>query len=135
MKPQKHYIQIWIESEDDLPEKEGYYFIKINAGDKYEKGSFGDIEKFDPNDEDDRFSWLHLVDYYLVEVEPKGLTEHTAKLEELVKAQKELIEFYSKNISDNAVFLAVHHCGAKKEDVEKGVQLRKRITELNINLK
>ena len=62
-------------------------------------------------------------------------SEQTAKYKELVKAQRELIEFYSKNISDNAVFLAVHHCGAKKEDVEKGVQLRKRITELNINLK
>ena len=23
MKPQKHYIQVWIESEDDLPEDEG----------------------------------------------------------------------------------------------------------------
>ena len=81
---EQHYKQVWIESEKDLPKKEGYYFIKINAGDKYEKGSFGDIEKFDPNDEDDRFSWLHSVDYYLAEVkQPKGLTDEEIEKEAL----------------------------------------------------
>jgi len=107
----QHYKQVWIESEKDLPKKEGYYFIKINAGDKYEKGSFGDIEKFDPNDEDDRFSWLHSVDYYLAEVkQPKGLTDEEIEKEALnhcaYQGQPERTDEKIKKALENLIFTA-----------------------------
>ena len=43
------------------------------------------------------------------------------------KKQDEIIEFYGKHLSANAVFLELHHAGAKQEDVEKGELLRKEL--------
>ena len=56
------------------------------------------------------------------------------ELLELIKAQEELIGFYGKNISDNAVFLQMHHVGASLEDCNKGKELRNRIEVLRKGL-
>ena len=52
------------------------------------------------------------------------------RVKELIKAQQELIDFYGKNISDNAVFLQMHHMGASLEEYNKGKELRNRIEVL-----
>ena len=52
------------------------------------------------------------------------------RVKELIKAQQELIDFYGKIISDNAVFLQIHHMGASLEDCNKGKELRNRIAQL-----
>jgi len=91
---EEHYIKVHINSPDDLPEEEGYYFIGIDTGDIDEKGVFGDIEKYDPNNEDDRLSWLNSVKWYLKPEEPaKGLTdERTSKLEKDLKDAEAMFE-------------------------------------------
>ena len=53
------------------------------------------------------------------------------RVKELIKAQQELIDFYGKIISDNAVFLAMHHIGVSLKDCNKGKELRTRIETLN----
>jgi len=175
MKPQKHYKQVWIESEDDLPKVTGDYtcIIKdINQPAKLHfdinsKGKYGYSQQ-----------WMKLVDSYfkpsdqfytknpllkikgkwpgdesfeeLIDESQKGnkivsttddLTlskiiielkkqvndalDRTANLKELVKAQKEYIY-----IIDNQLWLA-----KPSKYYDKYCQLRKRITELNNNLK
>ena len=52
------------------------------------------------------------------------------QIKELIKAQQKLIDFYEKNISDNAVFLQIHHIGASLKDCNKGKELRNRIAQL-----
>jgi len=52
------------------------------------------------------------------------------QIKELIKAQQELIDFYGKTISNNAVFLATHHITASYDDIAKGYELRVRIVQL-----
>jgi hypothetical protein len=63
MKTGKRYIQVFIESEDDLPKEDGYYFVKrkntTGAGD----GMIGYMSGID-----DDF-WLKNIDWYLLPVE------------------------------------------------------------------
>ena len=60
---EKHYKQVWIESEDDLPEEGMYHTDK---GEKY----------FNPDRESKSFNeWMTDIDWYLKPVEPKGLTD------------------------------------------------------------
>ena len=68
---EKHYIQVWIESEDDFPEKKGMYWSGHN-----DAPNEMDLREYDPTDPDDRFVMRHL-DWYLAEVEqPKGLSDN-----------------------------------------------------------
>jgi len=65
----QHYIQVWIESEDDLPKVNGYYFYK-------HKKSYGDGSgMLIYMEQSDKKYWLENIDWYLAEVEPKGLTD------------------------------------------------------------
>ena len=49
---------------------------------------------------------------------------------QLIEKLEELVAFYGKNISDNAVFLSIHHVEASNEDIETGKRLRAEIAEL-----
>ena len=70
---EQHYKQVWIESEEDLPEDEGWYFVMTKKLDGF----------YTPFD--DKIWWLNHVGYYLKPVEPKGLTD-----EEIEKKALEL---------------------------------------------
>ena len=79
MKPQKHYIQVWIESEDDLPEVDGKYIV-------HNKNN-GNIVRYHWYCNDNCASfWLQRVDWYFAEwylistKQPKGLTDAEEKL-------------------------------------------------------
>ena len=86
-KPQKHYIQVWIESEDDLPKKEGIYFC-------YDKNLIMPLCLVFDNSEIDRHEWLNGIDWYLQpDSHPKGPTD-----EEMIKAaSKNFIKFPKEN--------------------------------------
>ena len=58
----------------------------------------------------------------------------TDLLRQIVQKQDELINFYGKNISDNAMFLQLHHNGASDEDCKKGFNLRKELASLRQQL-
>lgn len=77
MKPQKHYIQVWIDGkEENLPKecKEIIYHRIDHAG--MPSGII--VSMFNPIDEN---YWLKHMDWYLAEVEqPKGLTDAEGKL-------------------------------------------------------
>jgi len=74
MKEQKHFIQIWIESEDDLPEDDGYYTIHRNDTDEW-KTDYIYFKKID------KLYWLERIDWYLISTkQPKGLTDAEEKL-------------------------------------------------------
>lgn len=51
-------------------------------------------------------------------------------IEELVKLQREYIEFLSKDISDNAGYLHAHGIITSQEKVEEGKTLRLKIKEV-----
>ena len=52
--------------------------------------------------------------------------------QKLILAQRDLIAFYGKCISNNAMFLAVHHAGASEEDIKEGERLRKIVAKLEV---
>jgi len=109
------FIKKYIRSEDDLPKEGTLAFWHLRGKDQdinliclYYNTECGiDFE----ND----YDWYFLS---------------CPELLELIKAQEELIGFYGKNISDNAVFLQMHHVGASLEDCNKGKELRARIEVL-----
>jgi len=109
------YIKKYIKTLDDLPEKDGYYTYHL-------KGELDWITHYDWFDlVRDKEEIIETFDWYL---------SPDPRIEELIKAQQELIDFYGKNISDNAVFLQIHHMGASLEDCNKGEELRTRIEVL-----
>lgn len=55
-------------------------------------------------------------------------------LYKIIEKQDELINFFGKNISDNAMFLQLHHIGASEEDCKKGFNLRKELASLRQQL-
>ena len=77
--------------------------------------------------------------YYLGIKEPKDKSDMKYEvkaelLQKIIEKQDELITFYGKNISENAMFLQLHHSGATDEDCKKGINLRKEIATLNAQL-
>ena len=111
------FIKKYIKSEDDLPKEADAYFVGKKYDTGFVKTTVLDAENYNPLDN----NWLKEVNYYI---------DSCPELVELIKAQQELIDFYGKNISDNAVFLQMHHIGASLEDCNKGKELRTRIEVL-----
>ena len=77
--------------------------------------------------------------YYLGIKEPKDKSDMKYEvkaelLQKIIKKQDELIDFYGKNISEDAIFLQLHHSGATDEDCKKGFNLRKELAALNTQL-
>lgn len=48
----------------------------------------------------------------------------------LVQKLKEYIDFLGKEVSDNAVFMHLHNCSTPQATVDRGIQLRKEIADL-----
>ena len=59
------YRKVFVKSEADLPEEDGYYFCGV----KYENGAIADLEHFNLNDKEIINSWLNDIDWYLQPVE------------------------------------------------------------------
>ena len=112
------FIKKTIKTEENLPKKSGKYLIQSGFG---EPGRDPYIREFDISSPAHRKFWILHIDWYLLP-EPR--------IVELIKAQQELIDFYGKIISDNAVFLQMHHIGASLKDCNKGKELRARIAQL-----
>ena len=63
-------------------------------------------------------------------------SQQTAVKDELLKAKDELIEFYGEQINEYAAISISHpYMQASDEDIEKGKQLRAKITELEKQIK
>jgi len=108
------FIKKYIKSADDLPKETGCYSVHLKGKSDY----YMELLHYEKGDNS---YWMTLVNWYFLP-EPQ--------IEELIKVQQELIDFYGKNISDNAVFLQMHHMGASLEDCNKGKELRTRIEVL-----
>ena len=50
--------------------------------------------------------------------------------DELIRKLKESIDFYSKIIGDNAVFLSIHGITASEKDIAKGKRIKEEIAAL-----
>jgi len=67
---EKHYKQVWIESEKDLPEEESKYYVNEKEYNKYIY-----LCRFNLSDKSKQV-WLRDIDWYLKPIEqPKGLTD------------------------------------------------------------
>ena len=108
------FIKKTIKSADDLPKETGCYSVHLKGKSDY----YWENMELLHYEKGDNSYWMTLVNWYLLP-EPQ--------IKELIKAQQELIDFYEKNISDNSVFLQMHHIGASLEDCDKGKELRTRI--------
>lgn len=113
MKEQKHYIQVWIESEDDLPEVDGKYIV-------HNKNN-GNIVRYHWYCNDNCASfWIQRVDWYFAEwylistKQPKGLTDeeiekkHPTKIANIEKMFK-MPKNYTKSVYDNLLSIAERH--------------------------
>ena len=58
----------------------------------------------------------------------------TELMQQIIRKQDELITFYGKNISDNALFLQLHNMGSSDEDCKKGFDIRKELSNLKKQL-
>ena len=106
MKPQKHYIQVWIESEDDLPEKLQKVFVHWTDNMSTSLGTILQEREICRK----RDTVLG-IDWYLAEVEqPKGLTDEEIEKEALnhcaYQGQPERTDEKIKKALENLIFTA-----------------------------
>jgi hypothetical protein len=68
--------------------------------------------------------------YYAPKSDLFEQSEQSQQASELEKVQAELIKFYGNYIDKVTPYLVMHKMGATREEVEKGKELRNRISEL-----
>lgn len=61
-----------------------------------------------------------------------GYGKEKRTMKSLIECQREYIALLEKALADNAAFLYVHGRHAKITDIEKGIELRKKIKELEL---
>jgi len=92
MKTGKHYIQVFIESEDDLPKEDGNYFVHFkqygNATTPYWKVNLAR-----------KYTWLDKIDWYLLPVEQPQQIEFTTYCDKCnrIMVKKEVISLICMN--------------------------------------
>ena len=90
-KPQKHYIQVWIESEKDLPKEQDYYSVHFSGSPKNKT----DCIIFTKDSIINPSAW-NVVDWYL-----KPIPDETAKYKELLGVYRECHKYLMNYFGSN----------------------------------